>query len=154
MATEIERKFVVGDLGAVLRIPAVTVRQGYLARSTDEEVRVRQIGDEYTLTVKKGNGLQRSEFEILIDASQFNALWPATEGSRIAKTRREVELPENRLAHVDVFEGHLEGLATVEVEFADTGAAGAFTPPAWFGREVTEDRRYSNKVLSSEGAPV
>lgn len=48
VATEIERKFVVGDLGAVLRIPAVTVRQGYLARSTDEEVRVRQIGDEYT----------------------------------------------------------------------------------------------------------
>lgn len=153
MATEIERKFVVEDLGTVLQIPAVTVRQGYLARGNDEEVRVRQAGDEYTLTVKKGTGLRRSEYEVPISGSQFDALWPATEGSRVAKTRREVRLPENRLAHVDVFDGHLEGLATVEVEFDDTDTALAFTPPAWFGREVTEDRRYSNKVLSSEGSP-
>ncbi|MFD3733889.1 CYTH domain-containing protein [Streptomyces sp. NPDC058632] len=153
MATEIERKFVVEDLSAVLRIPAVTVRQGYLARGTDEEARVRQIGGEHTLTVKKGTGLQRSEFEILISAPQFDAIWPATEGSRIVKTRREVKLPGNWLAHVDVFDGHLEGLATVEVEFDDIDTALAFTPPDWFGREVTQDSRYSNKVLSSEGAP-
>lgn len=153
MATEIERKFLVKDLGSLLRIPAMTVRQGYLARGTDEEVRVRQIGAEYTLTVKKGNGLQRSEFQIPIDAPQFDALWPATEGSRVAKIRREVKLPDDRVAYVDVFEGHLEGLATVEVEFDTTDTALAFIPPNWFGHEVTDDRRYSNKVLSSEGAP-
>ena len=154
VAAEIERKFLVKDLGAVLRIPTRTVRQGYLARSADEEARVRQIDGEYTLTVKKGSGLLRSECEISISASQFDALWPATDGSRVTKTRREVQLPEGRLAHVDVFEEHLAGLATVEVEFEDTDSAMAFTPPDWFGPEVTEDGRYANKVLSSEGVPT
>ncbi|MER5310711.1 CYTH domain-containing protein [Streptomyces sp. NPDC002773] len=153
MATEIERKFVVENLGEVLRIPAMPVHQGYLARNSDEEVRIRRLGDEYTVTTKKGAGLQRLEFETPISAAQFDALWPATEGSRIAKSRREVKLPEGRIAYVDVFEGHLEGLATVEVEFDDTDTALAFVPPDWFGHEVTEDRRYSNKVLSSEGKP-
>ncbi|MEV6953724.1 CYTH domain-containing protein [Streptomyces sp. NPDC051183] len=153
LATEIERKFVVEDLGSVPQVPYMTVRQGYLARGTDEEARVRQIGDDYTLTVKKGTGLLRSEFEIPLSAPQFDALWPATEGSRIAKTRREVKVLEDRIAYVDVFDGHLEGLITVEVEFDDTDTALAFTPPGWFGREVTQDSRYSNKVLSTEGAP-
>ncbi|MGW0615393.1 CYTH domain-containing protein [Streptomyces sp. NPDC002788] len=153
MGTEIERKFVVQNLGEVLRIPAMQVRQGYLARNSHEEVRIRRMGDEYTLTTKKGSGLQRAEFETPISAAQFDALWPATEGSRITKTRREVKLPEGRIAYVDVFEEHLEGLTTVEVEFDETSTALAFVPPNWFGHEVTEDKRYSNKVLSSEGKP-
>ncbi|MFF5726810.1 CYTH domain-containing protein [[Kitasatospora] papulosa] len=153
MGTEIERKFVMKNLGEVLRIPAVPVRQGYLARNFDEEVRIRRMGDEYTLTTKKGTGLRRAEFETPISAAQFDALWPATEGSRIAKSRRQVKLPEDRIAYVDVFEEHLEGLTTVEVEFDETSTALAFVPPDWFGPEVTEDRRYSNKMLSSEGKP-
>jgi CYTH domain-containing protein len=36
----------------------------------------------------------------------------------------------------------------VEVEFDSEPAAAAFTPPAWFGPEITGDSRYSNRVLA------
>ena len=35
--------------------------------------------------------------------------------------------------------GALTGLSVAEVEFATEDAADAFEPPAWFGREVTDD---------------
>ncbi|MEU4209492.1 CYTH domain-containing protein [Streptomyces sp. NPDC026206] len=153
MPMEIERKFTVRDDAPFKGQPAVPVRQGYLARGEREEVRVRRVGDEYSLTVKKGSGLERQEFETSIDAAQFDALWPATEGCRVSKSRRLVPLPAGRTAHVDVFEGRLAGLVTVEVEFEDREEALAFVPPAWFGTEVTDDGRYANKELSSSGIP-
>ena len=42
---------------------------------------------------------------------------------------------------------------TVEVEFEDAGAAEAFSPPAWFSRELTGDARYSNTRLAMAGLP-
>ncbi|MEV5238658.1 CYTH domain-containing protein [Streptomyces cinnamoneus] len=153
MATEIERKFTVHDSGPFEGVPALPVQQGYLARGEQEEVRVRRAGDEYSLTVKKGNGLERQEFEILVDAGQFAALWPATEGRRISKRRRAVPLADGRCAYVDVFEGRLAGLVTAEVEFEDREDALAFVPPPWFGAEVTGDARYANKELSTTGIP-
>lgn len=42
-------------------------------------------------------------------------------------------------------------LAMAEVEFPTAAAAHAFTPPAWFGREVTEDPAYTNAQPSQTG---
>ena len=42
---------------------------------------------------------------------------------------------------------------TVEVEFEDADAAEAFSPPAWFSRELTGDARYSNTRLAMTGLP-
>jgi adenylate cyclase len=38
----------------------------------------------------------------------------------------------------------------VEVEFDSEAAAGAFTPPAWFGPEITGHPRYSNRLLAGD----
>jgi len=35
-----------------------------------------------------------------------------------------------------------------EVEFDSVEEANAFTPPAWFGKEVTEDGSFTNAALS------
>ncbi|WP_208875368.1 CYTH domain-containing protein [Streptomyces sp. PBH53] len=155
MHVEIERKFLVDSLDAVNGTDPVPVRQGYLARGEGEEVRVRRQGEEFTLTVKRGSGLTRSECEIPLGPEQFQELWPATEGARVTKSRYAVALPDGRTAHVDVFDGRLLGLATVEVEFPSESEARAFDPPAWFGAEVTEDARYANRALSSaDGVPA
>ncbi|MER7048135.1 CYTH domain-containing protein [Streptomyces jumonjinensis] len=153
MQVEIERKFLIQQDDAYRDLPAVPVRQGYLARGSDAEARIRSEGTDLSLTVKKGSGLERLEFEVTIDREQFDALWPATEGCRVRKARRAVPLAGGRTAYVDVFEGHLAGLITAEVEFPDRRGAASFEPPAWFGAEVTGDKRYSNQVLSSEGLP-
>jgi CYTH domain-containing protein len=44
--------------------------------------------------------------------------------------------------------GKTEMLRTVEVEFSSESQAGEFSPPAWFGQEVTGDARYANAELA------
>jgi adenylate cyclase len=39
----------------------------------------------------------------------------------------------------------------VEVEFDSDEAMAGFDPPAWFGIEVTDDRRYTNAGLALDG---
>jgi CYTH domain-containing protein len=36
----------------------------------------------------------------------------------------------------------------IPVEFSSESQAGEFTPPPWFGREVTRDPRYTNAELA------
>ena len=50
---------------------------------------------------------------------------------------------------LDVFHGKLEGLRFVEVEFPDKEASESFTPPEWFGEDVSADPSYRNSYLST-----
>lgn len=151
--TEIERKFL------VRRVPATPVPrrlrrivQGYLVVGDDGEVRLRDIDGGAMLTVKKGRGLVRQEIEVALERIQFERLWPATDGRRMAKTRHEIVLGAV-VAEVDVYEGACAGLITAEVEFESIAEAAAFEPPAWFDREVTDDERYRNRELAANGPP-
>ncbi len=65
-------------------------------------------------------------------------------------------LDQDRLAvdlELDVFDGELSPLTVAEVEFPTVEEAEAFTPPDWFGREVTYDKRYSNANMTINGRP-
>src|SRR5678815_6153462 len=92
MHCEIERKFLVRALPADLTsYPHNEISQGYLVSLDDGlQVRLRQSGNRYSLTFKRGSGRVREEREVELNAGQFNALWPATEGKRLAKTRYEI----------------------------------------------------------------
>jgi len=151
MPTEIERKFLVNKRPADLRQHAhAKIDQGYLCVTPEgEEVRLRRKGEACYLTVKrpKVSGLARTEVEVEISTTQFNALWPLTRGRRLQKTRYEV--PINSLTiEVDVYGGTLKGLVVAEVEFASVKQSRAFTPPTWFGDEVTENTAYKNRNLA------
>ncbi|MDF0678660.1 MAG: CYTH domain-containing protein [Nitrosomonas sp.] len=146
--TEIERKFLVTTFPDG-ELHAVSLHQGYLTTPTDSaELRLRQQGTEYFMTLKSEGGLSRQEYEIQVDVAQFEMLWPATEGRRVEKTRYSGKLPDGQLFELDVFAGYLSPLMLVEVEFLSEDAAQAFIPPPWFGEEVTEDKRYKNKALA------
>ena len=156
---EIERKFLVTELPAdFARHLAEAIAQGYLARDGERgvEVRVRQKAGQHFLTVKVGGGQSRVEVELPLGSRDFAALWPATEGRRITKTRRRLPVPDSadRTIELDVYEGTLAGLHVAEVEFPDEAAARAFQPPAWFGREVTDEPAYRNAALAREGLPA
>ena len=151
---EIERKFLLDGLPATMRYARrVPIRQGYLALDGDTEVRVRITPNAATLTIKSGHGGVRTEEELELDARQAEALWKLTEGRRIVKTRRRVRTGGAEV-EVDEYGGALDGLVVAEVEFDDEEASRAFEPPPWFVREVTADRRYSNRSLASEGLPA
>lgn len=152
---EIERKFLAGDISErISGIAGSPIRQGYVAREGSTVVRLREKAGIGFLTVKSGSGLVRREEEIVLDGTDFDALWPFTEGWRLEKTRYKVALDAKLTAEVDVFSGSLAGLVLVEVEFSEESAARAFQPPDWFGTEVTEDLRYTNSHLARSGRPA
>jgi len=149
---EVERKFLLDALPAGLDA-GTRIEQGYLAIDpAGSEVRVRRKGAATLITVKTGIGLVRGEEEFPIDGERFERLWAMTEGRRVAKTRHLVPVGAFT-AEVDVYEGPLSGLLTAEVEFPDEAAALAFEPPAWLGRDVTDDARYGNRALAVNGIP-
>jgi len=151
---EIERKFVLGrvpdDMIAGCR--GEQIRQGYLLHDENSELRIRQRDDHYWMTVKQGTGLSRFEQECEIPETQFNMLWPLTEGRRIEKTRYSVPVGEH-LFEIDLFSGALSRLIVLEIEFPDVETSQLFTQPDFIAREVTEDRSYKNAVLAHRGLP-
>lgn len=151
---ECERKFLVEAVPDGLD-PSATVelRQGYLAADERISVRVRDAGTGgCTLTVKAGSGVERTELEWSITRQEFEAAWPHTGCQRIEKTRHMIPFGDH-VIELDVFAGDLDGLVVAEVEFDSVSASDDFEPPAWFGRDVTDDGRYSNASLALHGLP-
>ena len=58
------------------------------------------------------------------------------------------------IIELDLFHGEFEPLCYAEVEFDSVESAKSYVPPAWFGREVTEEVGYSNSDLSKYGPPL
>ena len=146
---EIERKFLVREMPKRLTsYPHRQIEQGYLAATRDGlQVRVRKAGANYSLAYKRHDGTSRIEREIPLTRTQFDVLWPATEGLRLTKTRYDIPLGELTV-EIDIYSGRHKGLIVAEVEFDDEKSARAFQPPPWLGRDVTGVGRYSNVRLA------
>lgn len=117
------------------------------------------MGDVYILTVKEkvvsgqwsvasGGPIVNREEEFALSAESYERLKSKCEGRPVLKTRYKIPLEGGLTAELDIFHGPHEGFRLVEVEFPDTAAANAFTPPAWFGEDVSADRRYRNSWLA------
>jgi CYTH domain-containing protein len=148
---EIERKFLLKQLPENLkRSRRCLIAQGYLAAELGgRHVRLRKKGKTASLTFKVSRGAHREEREIKLSAKQFATLWPATAGRRLRKLR--YELPwKNLLIEIDIYRGKHNGLVVAEVEFPNRAACRKFKAPAWFGTEVTGNKRYSNVRLATE----
>ena len=127
---EIERKFLVQSLPENLeQYSHKDIVQGYLAITKDgTEVRLRQKGEKYFLTVKSGAGKTRFKSEVEITEDQFRALWEATKGKRVEKTRYEIP-HESGIIKFDVYHGDLDGLLSAEMEFPNEKDSNTFVPP-------------------------
>ncbi len=156
---EIERKFLLHGIPPTMRFAhREPIRQGYLALDGDTEVRIRITPTGGVLTIKAGRGGVRVEEELPLQSRQAEALWELTEGRRVQKSRRRVRLPggdgrADLVAEVDEYSGALDGLVVAEVEFADEASSAGFQAPDWFARELTDDWRYANRSLASDGMP-
>jgi adenylate cyclase len=148
---EIERKFLLKRLPVqILHSCHFKIAQGYLANeSGGRHVRLRKKAKTATLTFKVGRSTAREEREVRLSPKQFAILWPATAGRRLHKTRYLV--PWKKLTiEIDIYHGRNHGLIVAEVEFPSQSSCRKFKPPAWFGREVTGEKRYSNVRLARE----
>ncbi len=154
---EIERKFLIEKLPDLSEAFDVwKIEQAYLA--DHPTLRIRKKNDEFILTYKDhkktdSTGLEtvavvNEEIEIPLPESIYEHLLQKKIGHTVKKTRYLFHLDDKHKIELDVFEGRLEGLVMAEVEFTDVADANSFVPPKWFGKEVSEDKRYTNKSLS------
>lgn len=145
---EIERKYLVKSLPSNLgSFSFHLIEQGYL--STAPVVRVRKDEDEFYLTYKSKGLMVREEYNLPLTEASYSHLLAKSDGNILTKKRYLIPLNENLTIELDVFEGLFAGLFLAEVEFPDEEAANSFTPPDWFGREVTFSGEYQNSRLST-----
>jgi adenylate cyclase len=151
---EIERKFLISKLPENLhQYPFHELEQAYLC--TDPVVRIRRSDDSYYLTYKSRGLLAREEANLPLHAEGYAHLLTKADGTVIRKKRYLLPLPKGYpsqlVIELDVFEAPFQGLVLAEVEFSSEEQALAFTPPAWFGQDVTFSKKYHNSRLSCLG---
>ena len=143
---EIERKFLIPELPADLSgYPHKELEQAYLC--TSPVVRVRKEDDTYYLTCNGKGMMVREEYTLPLTKEAYQHLLEKADGKIITKTRYLIPLAPYTI-ELDIFHADYEGLYLAEVEFPDKKAAEQFTPPSWFGEDVTFDGRYHNSAMS------
>ena len=147
-AFEIERKFLVKKLPEDLeKYECRQLEQGYLC--TEPVVRIRRSDDTYTLTYKGKGLLVREEYNLPLNETAYLHLLEKADGIILSKRRYRIPIEGTALTiELDIFERDYQGLILAEVEFPTEEEALAFTPPAWFGRDVTFTGEYQNSKLS------
>lgn len=146
---EIERKYLIekeqlpADLASY---PFHKIEQGYLR--TSPVVRIRRQDDDYFLTYKSKGLMAREEYNLPLTQEAYEHLKSKADGLVISKTRYLLPEKDSLTIELDVFHADYEGLFLAEVEFPSEEAANSYTPPAWFGRDVTFSSDYHNSTLS------
>lgn len=144
---EIERKFLIDRIPFLLEgYVRRKIEQAYLC--TEPVVRVRRDNDDYYLTYKSKGLIAREEYNLPLTAEAYSHLLAKHDGLIIAKTRYEIPEKDGLTIELDVFEGAYDGLILAEVEFRSQEQALAYTPPEWFGEDVSNSPEYHNSTLS------
>ena len=112
-------------------------------------VRIRRDDGRYYLTYKSKGLLVREEYNLPLTEDAYFHLLQKADGIVLQKRRYLIPIDGTGLTiELDIFEGQYEGLMLAEVEFPSEEEANAFTPPAWFGEDVTDSGLYQNSRLS------
>lgn len=145
---EIERKYLINTpLKGYEAYPSHQIEQAYLC--TNPVVRIRRQDDEYWLTYKSKGLLSREEYNLPLNETAYHHLLTKADGQILTKRRYLIPLEgANLTIELDIFTGSYQGLMLAEVEFPDETTAQNFTPPTWFGKDVTFTGEYQNSKLS------
>lgn len=144
---EIEKKFLITAIPFSLEgYKSRKIEQAYL--STDPVIRVRRDNDDYYLTYKSKGFVVREEYNLPLSKESYEHLLTKADGNIITKTRYEIPEKNNLTIELDVFEDKFKGLILAEVEFESEEDANSYTPPEWFGDDVSNESTYHNSTLS------
>lgn len=153
MAKETERKFLLNDDSwRTLVHSSAFFCQAYIPTLPGRKhitARVRLAGEKAFLTLKnspaESSSFSRSEFEYPIPAEDAKILLEEFCGKKVEKTRHIV-FHEGNKWEIDEFSGDNQGLIIAEIELQSEDSV--FIKPAFLGKEVTFDYRYSNSFLA------
>ncbi len=125
---------------------SIKIVQAYLDHkdSRIKDIRIRKQGDVFTYTVKhfvknsQETGYRREETREIAQDEFLQLL--SKSNKKVSKMRYFYPLPRDLIAEVDIYQGNLEGLNVVEVEFPSIEVCEQFETPDWFGKEVTDSK--------------
>lgn len=159
---ERERKFLarMPDLTAIAKYNPVAsqILQTYLPNMGDTERRVRQRGDGvnfsffYTEKTALPEVTDRIERESIISARQYAAYLSQADTAPIRKTRYCFPY-QNQYVEMDVYAGE-EQFVTIEVEGLEASKEVRFPPEIKVIKEITGDRRFSNRIIAENGGKL
>ncbi len=144
---EIERKFLM-DTAFPTHLPLLEqaeVYQGYLAVHPVVRIRSKAVHGrtDYVLCFKGEGTIARQETELEISEDIFYQLEQLLEAPMIQKDYRVYALPDGRRLECNcVDRGTPTEFWYAEVEFPTLEEAYSFTPPAFLGKDVTEEPGY------------
>ncbi len=149
---EIERKYLIKDINTLpinlKDYPHHEIEQAYL--NTEPVIRVRRQDDAYYLTYKSKGLMAREEYNLPLNKISYEHLLEKADGNILTKTRYEIPLNDHLTIELDIFHGKFKGLILAEVEFPSMEEAENFTPPEYFGEDVTFSTEYHNSTLSQK----
>ena len=149
---EIERKYLIKDINTLpinfKDYPHHEIEQAYL--NTEPVIRVRRQDDAYYLTYKSKGLMAREEYNLPLNKISYEHLLEKVDGNILTKTRYEIPLNDHLTIELDIFHGKFKGLILAEVEFPSMEEAENFTPPEYFGEDVTFSTEYHNSTLSQK----
>jgi len=149
---EIEKKFLINGLliNDLIIESTKHIEQTYLAVG-NEEVRVRKIvengGTKYTLTIKRGKGLSRNEFETEIEKDTYLALLKDKNLKPLQKTRKVIRINGLKFELDHYTNEKLRKLVILEKEFESKEAAKDFTFSGFNAIDITDNSDYKNQNL-------
>lgn len=112
-----------------------------------DHLTVRRKDDHYEIRKKESNSeYKKIEHTIRITKEEFDLLMSIVP-QRHQKNMYLYPLGDERMCEIDLYLGKLAGYARVEVEFKDEEEMKSFTPPEWFGAEITELNHSIHKNL-------
>jgi adenylate cyclase len=112
-----------------------------------DHLTVRQKDDRYEIRKKEGDSeYKKIEHSIPITKEEFDLLMSIAL-QRHQKNMYLYPIGNGRVCELDVYLGKLAGYARVEVEFSDEEEMKSFTPPEWFGVEITKFNHSIHKSL-------
>lgn len=137
--TERERVFLVKELPAdINKYAPVPISVGdFFDSNSADALKIKQKGDSYHL-IKKETNTARERVEHIIDIKQgeFKALVKCT--VQFHRKNRYNYPYDKYKCEIDYYLDKLDGYVRVEVEFDNDKDMHNFTPPEWFGEEITE----------------
>ena len=113
--------------------------------------RIRKNGDAYEFTKKhpiNGNASQQLESTVRLTSPEYESLKDVP-AKRISKTRY-FYAQDGFNYEIDVFDGDLEGLVLVDIEFEDDESQMNFVQPEWCLVEVTHESFIAGGMLAGK----
>ena len=145
MNNEYERKFLLNSYPVIfMQFKKESIKQWYLTNPNDLiSVRIRLYNDNRCyLDLKRGLGMERYEYGSKCSYDDVKDL--LTDVPCVEKDRYKLHV-DNYLLIIDEFK---DGLKLIEIESDDKNLILNFEPFDWFGKEVTDDIRYTNNWIA------